>query len=97
MRSGGAAALSLMAGLPVFSPLIHLTFGLARSREELRRAPAIRAVDAAKLVGLYCAGIDIAHPRLTRDVAGGRRRPRPQCAGWPPSSRSRCATRKSNG
>lgn len=63
------------AGLALFSPLLDLTFGLARAREELRRDPAIRATDAAKLVGLYCAGTDISHPRLTLDVAGGRRMP----------------------
>jgi epsilon-lactone hydrolase len=39
------------------------------------RDPAIRAVDAAKLIGLYCAGNDVTHPRLTLDVAGGRRMP----------------------
>jgi monoterpene epsilon-lactone hydrolase len=55
--------------------LVDLTFGLARAREELRRDPAIRAVDAAKLIGLYCAGTDVTHPRLTLDVAGGRRMP----------------------
>jgi monoterpene epsilon-lactone hydrolase len=81
--AGGHLAVDLLlqpdvahpAGLALFSPLLDLTFGLARTREELRRDPAIRAVDAAKLVGLYCAGTDIAHPRLTLDVAGGRRLP----------------------
>jgi len=37
----------------------------------LRRDPAIRAVDAARLIGLYSGGIDPAHQRLTLDVAGG--------------------------
>ncbi|MBJ7337310.1 alpha/beta hydrolase [Mycolicibacterium sp.] len=64
------------AGLALFSPLIDLTFGLARTREALRRDPAIRSVDAAKLVGLYCTGTDLTHPRLTLDVARGRRMPR---------------------
>jgi acetyl esterase/lipase len=63
------------AGLALFSPLLDLTFGLARAREELRRDPAIRATDAAKLIGLYCGGTDLTHPRLTLDVAGGRRMP----------------------
>ena len=81
--AGGHLAVDLLlqpdvahpAGLALFSPLLDLTFGLARMREELRRDPAIRAADAAKLVGLYCAGTDLTHPRLTLDVAGGRRMP----------------------
>jgi epsilon-lactone hydrolase len=59
------------AALVLFSPLIDLTFGLARAREELRRDPAIRAVDAARLVALYSGSVDPAHQRLTLDVAGG--------------------------
>src|ERR1700712_235478 len=81
--AGGHLAVDLLlqpdvahpAGPALFSPLLDLTFGLARAREELRRDPAIRAADAAKLVGLYCGGTDISHPRLTLDVAGGRRMP----------------------
>jgi len=81
--AGGHLAVDLLlqpdvahpAALALFSPLLDLTFGLARTREELRADPAIRAVDAAKLIGLYCAGTDLAHPRLTLDVAGGRRMP----------------------
>ena len=81
--AGGHLAVDLLlqpdvahpAGLAVFSPLIDLTFGLARTREELRRDPAIRAADAQRLVELYCAGTDVSHPRLTLDVAGGRRLP----------------------
>ncbi len=82
--AGGHLAVDLMlqrdvdhpAGLALLSPLIDLTFGLARTpREELRRDPAIRAIDAAKIVGLYCAGMDLTYPRLTLDVAGGRRMP----------------------
>ena len=81
--AGGHLAVDLLlqpdvahpAGLALFSPLVDLTFGLARTREELHRDPAIRAVDAARLVGLYCAGTDVTHPRLTLDVAGGRRLP----------------------
>ena len=81
--AGGHLAVDLLlqpdvthpAGLALFSPLLDLTFGLARTREALRRDPAIRATDAARLVELYCAGTDLAHPRLTLDVAGGRRLP----------------------
>lgn len=60
------------AALVLFSPLMDLSFGLARAREDLRRDPAIRAVDAAKLIELYCTGTPLDHPRLTLDVAGGR-------------------------
>jgi acetyl esterase/lipase len=59
------------AALVLFSPLIDLTFGLAAGREELRRDPAIRAVDAARLVALYSGSVDPAHQRLALDVAGG--------------------------
>jgi monoterpene epsilon-lactone hydrolase len=59
------------AALVLFSPLIDLTFGLAAAREELRREPAIRAVDAARLVALYSGSVDPAHQRLALDVAGG--------------------------
>jgi monoterpene epsilon-lactone hydrolase len=81
--AGGHLAVDLLlqpnvehpAGVALFSPLVDLTFGLARAREELRRDPAIRAADAAKLIELYCAGTDVIHPRLTLDVASGRRMP----------------------
>ncbi len=81
--AGGHLAVDLLlqpdvahpAGMALFSPLVDLTFGLSRAREELRRDPAIRSADAAQLVGLYCAGTDVTHPRLTLDVAGGRRMP----------------------
>lgn len=63
------------AAMALFSPLVDLTFGLARAREALRDDPAIRASDAARLIGLYCAGTDPGHHRLTLDVAGGRRMP----------------------
>ncbi|MDT5343175.1 MAG: hypothetical protein QOE52_2359 [Mycobacterium sp.] len=64
-------AASSPAALVLFSPLVDLTFGLARAREELRRDPAIRAVDAARLIALYSGGVDPAHQRLALDVAGG--------------------------
>jgi acetyl esterase/lipase len=81
--AGGHLAVDLLlqpdvahpAGLALLSPLVDMTFGLARTREELRRDPAIRAADAARLIELYCAGTDVTHPRLTLDVAGGRRMP----------------------
>jgi epsilon-lactone hydrolase len=64
-------AVSGPAALVLFSPLIDLTFGLARAREELHRDPAIRAADAARLVALYCGSVDPAHHRLALDVAAG--------------------------
>src|SRR5271170_7340671 len=59
------------AALALFSPLIDLTLELARACEDLRRDPAIRADDAARLVALYCNGVDPAHRRPKLDVAGG--------------------------
>jgi len=59
------------AALALFSPLIDLTLELARAREDLRRDPAIRADDAARLVALYSNGVDPAHRRLKLNVAGG--------------------------
>ncbi|WP_395308033.1 alpha/beta hydrolase [Mycobacterium sp. AMU20-3851] len=81
--AGGHLAVDLLlqpdnphpAAMALFSPLFDLTFGLARAREALRDDPAIRAADAARLIGLYCAGTDLDHPRLTLDVSGGRRMP----------------------
>ena len=60
------------AGLVLLSPIVDLTFTLARTRERLRRDPAIRSRDAVRLIELYCAGIDSGHPRLKLDVAAGR-------------------------
>jgi epsilon-lactone hydrolase len=81
--AGGHLAVDLLlqddvahpAGVALFSPLVDLTFGLARTRERLRRDPAIRARDAERLVQLYCAGTDLNDPRLNLDVAGGRQLP----------------------
>ncbi len=78
--AGGHLAVDLLlqpdvthpAAMVLMSPLIDLTFQLARTREELRHDPAIRVRAAERLVRLYCAGTDIAHPRLTLDVARGR-------------------------
>jgi acetyl esterase/lipase len=81
--AGGHLAVDLMlqadaphpAAAVLMSPLVDVTFELARSRERLRRDPAIRVRDAIRLVELYCEGIDPAHPRLTLDVANGRALP----------------------
>ncbi len=78
--AGGHLAVDLLlqpdvahpSAVVLMSPLFDITFELARTREELRRDPAIRVRDAERLVGLYWAGTDIAHPRLTLDVARGR-------------------------
>jgi epsilon-lactone hydrolase len=81
--AGGHLAVDLLlqpevrhpAAMVLMSPLIDLTFGLALAREALRPDPAIRVRDAKRLVGLYCAETDIAHPRLKLDVTGGRAMP----------------------
>ncbi len=81
--AGGHLAVDLLlqpntahpSGLVLLSPLIDLTFALARAREQLHRDPAIRASDAARLIGLYCSATDLTHPRLTLDVARGRPMP----------------------
>ncbi|MDA2894710.1 alpha/beta hydrolase [Mycolicibacterium sp. BiH015] len=78
--AGGHLAVDLLlqsdvshpAGLVLMSPLVDLTFGLARTRELDRPDPAIRSRDAVRLVELYCTGIESGHPRLRLDVAGGR-------------------------
>ncbi|MBB3601007.1 acetyl esterase/lipase [Mycolicibacterium sp. BK556] len=78
--AGGHLAVDLLlqpevshpAALVLLSPLLDLTFGLARTWERTGRDPAIRSRDAARLVELYCAGVDPVHPRLALDVAGGR-------------------------
>jgi acetyl esterase/lipase len=59
------------AAVVLFSPLFDITFALCLARERIRRDPAVRAADAARLVGLYYAGIDPSHRRLTLDVAAG--------------------------
>jgi epsilon-lactone hydrolase len=63
------------SALVLLSPVVDLTFTLARTREQLRRDPAIRSRDALRLLELYCAGIDSSHPRLKLDVAAGRTPP----------------------
>ncbi|WP_422749831.1 alpha/beta hydrolase [Mycobacterium sp. WMMD1722] len=60
------------AGLVLLSPLVDLTFALARECERLRHDPAIRSRDARRLVDLYCAATEPVHPRLRLAVATGR-------------------------
>jgi monoterpene epsilon-lactone hydrolase len=59
------------AAAVLFSPLFDLTFALCAASERIRRDPTIRAATAARVVGLYHAGIDPAHHRLKLDVAAG--------------------------
>ena len=70
------AAARRAAGLVMMSPLLDLTFTLAAARERLRPDPAIRAVDAVRLIDLYCGTEDRANPRLALNVAGGPVLPR---------------------
>lgn len=63
------------SALVLLSPVADLTFTLARTRERLRRDPAIRSRDAVRLLELYCTGIDSTHPRLKLDVETGRTLP----------------------
>jgi monoterpene epsilon-lactone hydrolase len=55
----------------LFSPLYDITFALCLARERVRPDPAARAADAVRLVSLYHTGVDVTHPRLTLNVAGG--------------------------
>ncbi len=63
------------SALVLLFPIVDLTLTLARTRERLRRDPAIRSRDAVRLIELYCAGVDSSHPRLKLDVAAGRTLP----------------------
>jgi epsilon-lactone hydrolase len=63
------------AAAVLLSPALDLTFTLARTRERLRRDPAIRSDDALRLLELYCTGIESSHPRLKLEVAAGRTLP----------------------
>jgi epsilon-lactone hydrolase len=63
------------SALVLLSPVVDLTFTLARTRERVRKDSAIRSRDAVRLIELYCAGIDSSHPRLKLDVAAGRALP----------------------
>ena len=58
-------------GADVTADRPHLRAGRVSVRT-LRRDPAVRVRDAERLVGLYCAGTDLTHPRLTLDVERGR-------------------------
>ena len=81
--AGGHLAVDLLlqprtahpAALVLLSPLLDLTFELAKTRENRRRDPAIRSRDALRLVELYCTGIESTHNRLRLDVAAGRALP----------------------
>ncbi|MGV0786978.1 alpha/beta hydrolase [Mycolicibacterium sp. XJ2] len=81
--AGGHLAVDLMlqpdtihpAALVLLSPVLDMTFTLARARERHRRDPAIRSRDALRLLDLYCADVDSTHPRLRLDVASGRTLP----------------------
>src|SRR6202007_447300 len=53
------------------APCVDIAWGPARARKRIRPDPAVRVADAVRLVGLYHAGVDPAHPRLRLDVAGG--------------------------
>lgn len=84
--AGGHLAMDLLlhhenrevpAGMALFSPLVDLTFTLARAREAQRPDPAIRSVDAARMIGMYSRGIDPTHPRLAHELA--------DCATLPPT------------
>jgi acetyl esterase/lipase len=78
--AGGHLAVDLLlqpdaappAGAVLLSPFYDVTLELARSQERLRPDPAVRVRDAARLVELYCAGVEPTNPRLKLDVAGGR-------------------------
>ncbi|WP_439029794.1 alpha/beta hydrolase [Gordonia terrae] len=59
----------------VFSPLIDLTFDLARAQERVRRDPAITAAAAARLVALYTRDVPADDPRLRLDFTAARRLP----------------------
>ncbi|CAN5538945.1 acetyl hydrolase/esterase MbtJ [soil metagenome] len=83
--AGGHLAVDLLlhhadaapAAMVLFSPLADLTFALARTRESVHPDPAIRSVDALRLVGMYSRGIDPTHPRLTHELR--------DCAAPPPT------------
>lgn len=57
------------AGVVLFSPLIDLTLGLAEQQEQVCRDPAMSAVAAREMVGLYTRGHDPDHLRLRLDFA----------------------------
>ena len=63
------------AAAVLFSPLIDLTFTLAAQQERVRRDPAISAAAAKRLVDLYTAGVNPAHPRLRLDFQRSDRLP----------------------
>jgi monoterpene epsilon-lactone hydrolase len=58
------------AALAMLSPLYDVTLGLAFQQEVSNRDPMTSARYAAKLVGLYTAGVDPCHERLELSFAG---------------------------
>lgn len=58
-------------GLVLFSPVYDMSFGLAAEQEQVRPDPMISAANAARLVGLYTAGVEPSHHRLRLAVRGG--------------------------
>ena len=58
------------AALAMLSPLYDVTLNLAFQREVASRDPLVSARYAAKLVGLYTAGVDPRHDRLDLSFAG---------------------------
>lgn len=72
-RADGGAAQP--AAVVLFSPLIDLTFELARTQERIRRDPAITAAAAARLVALYTRDVAADDPRLALDFAAAREFP----------------------
>lgn len=63
------------AGVVLFSPLIDLTLGLAAQQEKVRTDPAISAVAARRMVGLYTQGQDQGNVRLRLDFDRADRLP----------------------
>lgn len=61
----------LPAAQVLFSPLMDVTFGLARQREKIRTDPMISADAAQALLSHYVAQADPTHARLKHAVAEG--------------------------
>ncbi|MFE0749634.1 alpha/beta hydrolase [Gordonia sp. NPDC058843] len=63
------------AAVILFSPLIDLTFELARAQERIRRDPAITASAAARLVALYTRDVAADNARLALDFSPAQHLP----------------------
>lgn len=70
-----AAAAEQPSAVVLFSPLIDLTFDLARTQERIRRDPAITAAAAARLVALYTRDASADDPRLALDFSPAQHLP----------------------